>query len=148
MELYCKHVRKRFLSCSESEDAKVKDPENGALPFFLSSNGVKVKTVRPAVEWFKKQFVEAGTHTAEELKYLSGKDFRSCISSWASDHVNDNVRLNAPALQNHSAAIHETIYRKNKLRQAMGQSLALQRDLSKLAGNASDSEVLNGILFC
>ena len=74
-----------------------------------------------------------GIHTKEELKYLTPKDFRSCISSWASEHKNGDIRLNAAALQNHSEAIHQAKYRRNKIKQAMGQSLALMSDLSRLA---------------
>jgi hypothetical protein len=36
-------------------------------------------------------------------------------------------------LQNHSEAVHETKYRRNKVKQAMGQSLALMTDLNKIA---------------
>jgi cytochrome c1 len=89
-------------------------------------------------------------HTEEELKYLSAKDFRSCISSWASEHSSETVRTNAAALQNHSATIHEAKYRRNKIKQAMGQSLALLKDLHRANGEAtdeSDSEVRQIIVF-
>ena len=145
LELFCRHVRQKFLAKNKSEDPKMKDPTNGALTFFTDTLGKKMTHLKLAVNWFKKQFIDEGTHTAEDLRYLSAKDFRSCISSWASDHINENIRLNAAALQNHSQTIHEAVYRKNKLRQAMGQSLALKRDLSKLAGTASDSEVFENM---
>ena len=77
------------------------------------------------------------------------------MSSWASEHRSEEVRLHAAALQNHSKTIHETVYRKNKLKQATGQSLALMRDLSKAAGvheedRASDSSVgvQKAVPFC
>ena len=75
---------------------------------------------------------------------MSAKDFRSCISTWASEHKSEEIRLHAAALQNHSQAIHDSTYRKNKLKQAMGQSLALMKDLNKAAGQdggSSDQEV-------
>jgi hypothetical protein len=150
MKLYCKYVRPKFLSFNRSKKMDQKNPSNGALTFFLDTHGKKLMLINGAVNWFKKRIVEAGLHTAEELKYLSARDFRSCISSWASDHKNPTIRINAAALQNHSAKIHEAVYRKNKMRQAMGQSLALQRDLSQLAGtnkNGSDSEVILAIVL-
>jgi len=65
---------------------------------------------------------------------LNIKDFRSCISSWASDHKEEEIRLNAAALQNHGQRIHESTYRRNKLKQATGQCLALQQDLLAVVG--------------
>jgi hypothetical protein len=43
------------------------------------------------------------------------------------------IRAHAASLQNHSARIHEATYRRNKIKQAMGQSLALLKDLEKAA---------------
>jgi hypothetical protein len=74
------------------------------------------------------------------LRFLSAKDFRSCISSWASEHKSEQVRLHAAALQNHSVAVHEAKYRKNKVKQAMGQSVALMKDLNKAAGQGENTE--------
>ena len=80
-------------------------------------------------------------YTKEELRYLNAKDFRSTISSWASEHKNGEIRLHAAALQNHSVAVHEAKYRRNKVKQAMGQSLALQKDLQRVLGvDMSSSE--------
>ncbi len=34
-----------------------------------------------------------GLFRKEDLKYLSAKDFRSCISSWASEHKSEEVSV-------------------------------------------------------
>ena len=144
MELYGEHVRHKFLACSKSKKWQDKDPKNGALTFFLDSRGQKLTVIQTAVDWFKKRIVEAGIHTLEELKQLTAKDFRTCISSWANDHKNPNVRLNAATLNNH---VPESLKRKKKMKEAMGQSLALQKDLIQLAATEKkESDLVLGKL--
>jgi hypothetical protein len=44
-------------------------------------------------KYFKVIESVPGLYTKEDLKYLSGKDFRSCISSWASEHRSEQVSI-------------------------------------------------------
>jgi hypothetical protein len=83
-------------------------------------------------------FAIPGLYSKQDLRYLTAKDFRSCISSWASDHRNEEIRMHAAALQNHSAIIHESKYRRNKIKQATGQSLALMKDMNEAGGEDTD----------
>ena len=87
------------------------------------------------------------TFENESTDWQSSKDFRSCISTWASDHKDEDIRKNAAALQNHGAEIHEAKYRRNKIRQALGQSMALRKDLTAVAteGEESENEVVLSI---
>ena len=140
VQLYCEHVRPRFLKLHPDQKNEL-DANDGSLPFFLTSKGGKCTHMHGAFEWFKQEIIEAGLHTEEDLRYLNVRDFRSCISSWASDHKSEEVRLNAASLQNHSQRIHESTYRRNKIKQATGQSLALQQDLSAIVGLDTKLEV-------
>jgi hypothetical protein len=112
-----------------------------SLTFFLNNKGGKCSDLRSAFEWFKQEIIDAGIQTEDDLRYLNVKDFRSCISSWASDHKSEEIRLNAAALQNHSERIHESTYRRNKIKQALSQTLALQEDLSAIVGVEVKTEV-------
>ena len=140
MELYCEHVRPKLLKLNPDPKNKL-DPKDGNLTFFLNNKGGKCTDIRNAFDWFKQEIIDSGIQTEDDLRYLNVKDFRSCISSWASDHKSEEIRLNAAALQNHSERIHESTYRRNKIKQALSQTLALQEDLSAIVGVDIKTEV-------
>ena len=92
---YLKHVRPEFVAMAKSP----RSDEDGKLPFFLSDNGSLLDRNVNATDFFKKQIVALGVATKAELKNLTGKCFRSAMSTWGSNHPEEKIRNHIAFLQ-------------------------------------------------
>ncbi len=66
MQLFCDHVRPQFLKLGPDK----LDPKDDSLTFFLNSKGGKCDKIDGAFQWFKREVIEAGLQTEDDLRYL------------------------------------------------------------------------------
>jgi hypothetical protein len=66
MQLYCDHVRPQLLKVHPDK----LDPKDGSLTFFVNNKGGKCAKIDGAFDWFKREVVEAGLQTEDDLRYL------------------------------------------------------------------------------
>jgi hypothetical protein len=89
MQLYCDHVRPQLLKV----DPDKLDPKDGSLTFFVNNKGGKCTKIDGAFDWFKREVVEAGLQTEDDLRYLQvSSNFHFLLVSTGKLHLSFFLR--------------------------------------------------------